>query len=137
MKFKTKFQLSFRLADPARIMFFGNILDITHDTFEEFIQSAGFTWKDWFQHGKEHACPIRHIDVNFLSPFLPGEFYDVEISIQRLGQSSFTIKHHFSKDGKENAIVIVTHAFTNRNNGFKKMDMPEDIRQKLAVYLEP
>lgn len=135
MQFRTKFQLSFRMADPAKIMFFGNILDITHDSFEEFIQSAGFTWKDWFSTEKDYACPIRHIDVDFKAPFLPGEHYDITITVQRLGQSSFTMKHHFSKDGKPNATVLVTHAFANRN-GFTKMDMPIDIKAKLEKYLE-
>ncbi|HWU44058.1 MAG TPA: hypothetical protein VN132_11490, partial [Bdellovibrio sp.] len=57
--FKTKKTLTFREADPAKIMFFGNIFGFAHDAFEQFIVEAGYTWKEYF-HNTDYAIPLRH-----------------------------------------------------------------------------
>lgn len=56
--FRTKKTLTFREADPAGIMFFGNVFAIAHDAFEEFIVAAGYTYQEWFGQ-TDYLIPIR------------------------------------------------------------------------------
>lgn len=133
MVYKTTQFISFRYADPARIMFYGNILDLTHDLFEEFIQKAGLTWKEWFE-PKDWSCPIRHVSVDYLAPFLPGETYEVSIGLAKLGETSFTMKYLYSKAGSPHAKVSMVHTFTHRQK-FEKMPIPPSCRKVLEPYL--
>lgn len=137
-KFEKQIQIKFREADPAGILFFGNILALAHDVFEDFIPATGLTWADYFQ-TKEYIAPIRHAEVDFLSPFRPGEKYDVAVSILRIGDSSFQAKAVFSqtsdKGVSKHAEVKTVHTFLNAKT-FAKIPVPEKFRQALGPYLE-
>jgi|SRR6185312_463631 len=137
-KFEKQIQIKFREADPAGILFFGNILALTHDVFEDFIPTTGLTWADYFQ-AKEYIAPIRHAEVDFLSPFRPGEKYDVAVSILKIGDSSFQAKAVFSqassKGPRLNAEVKTVHTFLDSKT-FQKISVPEKFRHALAPYLE-
>jgi acyl-CoA thioesterase FadM len=132
--FYAKKTLTFREADPAGIMFFGNVFAFAHDAFEEFIVAAGYAHNEWF--GKfEYIIPIRQTEANFLSPFLPGQTYQIAVSVAKLGETSFQMKYVFSKENKTHAIVTMVHAVAHREN-LTKMPVPVVIRQRLQPYLE-
>ncbi|MEN0058787.1 MAG: hypothetical protein AAGB31_08125 [Bdellovibrio sp.] len=63
--FRTKKTLTFKEADPAGIMFFGNIFGFAHDAFEEFIVAAGYSHREWFKQ-KDFLIPIRHTASDYL-----------------------------------------------------------------------
>lgn len=144
--------MNFRHGDPAGVMFNGNLLDISHDLLEEFLIHIGISWKDWFR-SSELACPIRNCNIDFLAPFIVGETYDVEINLNKIGHTSFTIGYKFfslektaqfefnsrtqaseNNGRKKMAVVSVTHVFIDLN---KKTitAIPEEFKNKLAIYL--
>lgn len=133
MTYQTTFFMPFRLADPAQIMFFGNILDITHDLFEEFIRHIGIEWKDWFQ-PKDWACPIRNCQIDFRAPMKPGHTYDIQMNLSRLGETSFTMRYVFMKDSDVKAEVYIVHSFVSQPQ-FKKTNIPTPIRKLLQTHL--
>lgn len=142
--FKKDFQLHFREADPAGIMFFGNIFGLAHDCFEDFIEAAGFTWKEWF-HTTQYMIPIRHTESNYLKPFQPGEKYQIQASVSRLGDSSFQMKYKFLKPPLMeaqashqqiiHAEVTMTHTFLDAAT-HSKISVPELVRNRLKVFLD-
>lgn len=133
--FTTKTKLHFRDADPAGILFFGNILGIAHDIFEDFLATNGIPWEEWFK-AHEWACPIRHTEVDFLSPLLPGHEHFVEVSVVKLGQCSFTMHYEFRNPAtKLCARVMTTHTFVDQK-AFQKMDIPEKYRTLLRRFLQ-
>lgn len=133
MVYKTTQFIPFRYADPARIMFHGNMLEIVHDLFEEFIQAAGFTWKDWFE-PKDWSCPIRHATVDYLAPFKAGETYDVAIGVSKISETSFSMKYVFTQGERKHGKVVMVHAFVDRKN-FEKMQVPPKCRKVLEPYM--
>jgi len=133
-RFQKDIQVRFREADPAGILFFGNAFALAHDCFEDFIQAAGFTWKEWF-HTKEYLIPIRHTECNFLKPFQPGEKYQITASVAKLGDSSFQMKYVFSSSLGTHADVRMTHAFLDAKK-HQKISVPETVRNRLKVYLD-
>lgn len=133
MVYNTTQFISFRYADPARIMFHGNILEIVHDLFEKFIQEIGITWKEWFE-PSDWACPIRHATVDYLAPFKAGETYNVTISVSKMSDTSFSVKYIFAQGERKHGKVIMVHAFVDRKN-FQKMPIPLKYRKILEAYL--
>lgn len=132
--FRTKKTLTFREADPAKIMFFGNILGFAHDAFEEFILDAGYTWKEWF-HNTDFLIPIRHTEADYQAPFFPGETYDIAVSVASFGQTSFKMKYVFSQNSKTHSVVTMVHAVLDAKTR-QKTGLPFTMKTRLEKYLE-
>lgn len=132
--FRKEIQIRFREADPAGIAFFANIFDQAHDLFEEFIQQAGFTWKEWFA-SQDYIVPIRHTECTYHKPFKAGQKYDVVVSIAKLGNSSFTMKYLFVQNSHLYADVKMTHVFLSAQNK-EKISIPAGIKTLLSNFAE-
>lgn len=133
MTFETQIKIPFRQADPAQIMFFANIFDISHDVFEEFIQKAGFSWDEWFKPSSWH-CPIRHCECNYLAPLAPGKTYTVQVKILKLGESSFTVGYEYLSSAGSHAQVKMVHTFVDHKS-FAKISIPELVRNRFSKFL--
>lgn len=131
--FRTKKTLTFKEADPAGIMFFGNIFGISHDAFEEFIVAAGYTWSEWFK-TQDYIIPIRHTEANYLAPFFPGQTYDLAVTVSKIGQTSFTMKYEFSKNSVSHAVVTMVHTVVDTKTK-QKLALPQIMRTRLESYL--
>lgn len=132
--FKTNLTVKFREADPAQIMFFGNIFSWAHDSFEKFIIEAGFQWKEWFK-TKEYMIPIRHAEADYLAPFMPGETYEVSAFVKSIGTTSFTMKYLFNSSTGPHGSVEMVHVVLDAQSK-KPIEVPELIKQRLSPYLE-
>jgi acyl-CoA thioesterase FadM len=133
--FRTHKTITFREADPAGIMFFGNIFAFAHDAFEEFIIEAGYSWKEWFQTA-DLMIPIRHTAGDFLAPFLPGETYDIAVTVASFGETSFKMKYIFSKGPKTHASVVMVHSVLDSKTK-AKAKIPAAMKSRLEKYLNP
>jgi acyl-CoA thioester hydrolase/1,4-dihydroxy-2-naphthoyl-CoA hydrolase len=133
MTFETEIQIRFRQADPAGILFFGEIFSLAHDCFEEFISETGIGWKTWF-HTKDYLVPIRHTDCNYLKPFFAGEKYQIKANVLKFGETSFQMQYVFSKANNIHAKVTMAHAFLDAKTK-QKIPVPEQFKLKLSPYL--
>ncbi len=82
---------AFDQCDPAGILFSGHYPLLAHRAIEEFVVHMGFSWGEWFQH-PQYAIPLRHLEVNYLSPLRAGELYDWTVSLGDLGETSVPFK---------------------------------------------
>lgn len=130
--FKTTHKVTFREADPAQIMFFGNIYGWAHDAFEEFVVGIGFGWKAYF-HRRDVHIPIRHSSADYKAPFFPGEVYDVEVTIGTMSAHSYSSHYRFLKAGKLHAEVKLVHAFIDPATK-EKAKMPADLIAAFQPY---
>ena len=133
--FRTKKTVTFREADPAGIMFFGNIFAFAHDAFEEFIRAAGYQYAEWFRQ-RDFLIPIRHTEGDFMIPFVPGDTYDVSVTVASFGQTSFKMKYAFTQDGRNFAIVTMVHAVLDGKT-MQKTSIPFVMKSRLEPFLEP
>jgi acyl-CoA thioester hydrolase/1,4-dihydroxy-2-naphthoyl-CoA hydrolase len=132
--FETQVQIHFREADPAGIMFFGNILGLSHDVFEEFLAAHEISWDEWFK-PKQWATPIRHCEVDFLFPFIPGQKHTVKVDVKSMTQSSFQMRYQYlNSANKVCARVLIVHTFVDQQS-FQKVDIPDHYRQLFSTYL--
>ena len=132
-RFKQQIPIRFRQADPAGILFFGNVPGMAHDCFEDFILDAGITWKEWFE-SESFIVPIRHLECNFHSPFVPGKSHSVEASVAQIKETSFQMKYVFSTERGICAEVTMVHAFLDKKSK-QKVSVPDAIRTRLEKYL--
>lgn len=132
--FRTQRTITFREGDPARIMFFGNIFGFAHDAFEQFIVAAGYTWKEWF-HNPDFIIPIRHTEADFLAPFMPGETYDIAVSVASFGETSFKMKYIFSQNNRTHSAVTMVHSVLDSKTKAKTA-LPFTMKSRLEKYLE-
>jgi acyl-CoA thioesterase FadM len=126
-------RIRFDQADPAGIMYFANVFNLAHRTFEDFITGAGIPWEEWFRKN-EYAVPIRHTECDFLAPFLPGREYEVKAEVARLGESSFQMKYTFQSSHGTHAVLTMVHAFIDTDTR-EKFPIPKKIRDVLKPYL--
>lgn len=132
--FRTQIRIRFRDADPAQIMYFGNLPSFAHDAFEEFIVAAGYRYREWFSKG-DYMIPIRHVEVDYLAPFVPGETYEVIVTVAQIRDTSFQMKYVFQQGNKVHGQVKMVHAVLDMHTK-QKTSVPVQMRERLAVYLE-
>lgn len=130
--FKHSLTPQFHDADPAGIMFFGNVYAKAHGTYEMFIEHLGFSWKEWFAN-ETWAVPIRHSSCEHLAPIFPGQTYEVECHLEKIGSSSFTMKYAFKSSKAIHAEVTIVHAFIDLKKK-AKCEMPSVVRERLEAY---
>ena len=130
--FKQEIQVRFRESDAAGILFFANLFDLAHDCFEDFIVACGLPWDEWFK-SQEFIVPIRHTCCDFFAPLLPGQKYQIQVTVSELKSSSFELKYAFMKGDKIHAELKMVHVFVNKSTG-QKMDIPARIQPALKAH---
>lgn len=130
--FSQEIQIHFRQADPAGIVFFAEVFNIAHDVYEQFVQSLGISWSEWFQNA-HFAVPLRHTECDFLAPLKAGESYQVQLQVSQLKNSTFELTYYFQKKSENAAVVKTVHTFIDKKS-FSKIDIPTTLREKLSAY---
>jgi acyl-CoA thioesterase FadM len=125
--------IPFHLADPAGILFFGNVFGLAHQAFEHFIiDILECSWNSWFQH-EEWIVPIVHTEARYSSPLQAGEKCQIELQVIHLSSSSFTMQSSFIQ--KQPCCVVKTvHAFCHRERRCK-IPIPSSLYSKLDECL--
>ncbi len=110
--YKKSFTVHFREADPAGIMFFGNIYGIYHDAFEDMISSIGIGWQSYFG-TKDYLIPLIKSEAEYRGPLKPGQSYEIHLSFSMIKTSSFEVTGSVldpsSADQKPLLIVKTVH----------------------------
>ncbi len=80
--------------DAAGILFYGHLFRHAHDAFESFMASIGFPLDEIIRRG-DYLLPLVHAEADYLIPLRHGDAVRVELSVARLGDSSFTLAYRF------------------------------------------
>ena len=130
--FSKSVEIRFSECDPAGIMFFGNIYHLAHDFYEDFVRHLGFEWRDWFEN-KDWMVPLRHSSAEHLLPIRPGSSYQMQVMIERIGESSFTGRYWLTSTLGTHAEVVLVHTFVSAKSK-EKTSIPPDVRRRLEAY---
>ncbi|MBC7421612.1 MAG: acyl-CoA thioesterase [Bdellovibrio sp.] len=130
--YKSQANIKFHQADPAGIMFFANVFTLAHDAYEAFIQTCGFTWKEWFLDNK-YLIPIRHTEADYLRPFLAGETYEIQVRVIEFSSSSFRLQYDFLQGAHKHAVVRMVHTCIDPKT-FQKSNLPDVVKTKLQPF---
>ena len=124
-----KFQVRLQEVDHAGVMFFAHLFSHAHDAYAELMQSLGFPLQQIIETGAYHI-PLVHAEADYLAPMRHGQLVEVQITIERLGNSSFSLQYEFSSDNGLCARANTRHVFIGAGTG-SSMSLPDNLRQKL------
>lgn len=107
------FVVPFFWADPAGILFFGNIYLAAHQIWEAWAKSKDGLWWLWFQNENEIAYPLRNSSADFLKPMKYGAEFTASIKVESVTSSTFVLVTEFSAKGSIYATVRSVHTALN------------------------
>ena len=116
----------FSQLDPAGILFFGEVFPLCAGVYEDFIQSLGFGWGEWFSH-PETASPVKHANAEYFKPLRGGQVYEVYVDILSLSTSAFEIEFAIKRAEALHCRVRIVHVFISKASG-AKIPIPDAVR---------
>ncbi|MDZ7750767.1 MAG: thioesterase family protein [Gammaproteobacteria bacterium] len=90
--------------DAAGILFFGRLFMLAHDAYQAFMAAVGLDLRRILEEG-EYLLPIVHAEADFKAPLRVGDTVDIRVTVERLGQGSFTLAYEFVGEA---GVVVAT-----------------------------
>jgi len=124
--------------DPRGILFYGRVQELAHRVFEEFVVAELVArWEDWYL-ADDFIVPIRHAEATFHRPMRPGHAYEAQLSVTKVGESSFEVRVRFVEVETLDPLVCaetrVSHVFADPRR-FQKIPIPSAFRSRLEAHL--
>ena len=120
--------------DAAGILFFGNYFRLAHDAYEAFMESLGFDFGRIIRE-TDFRPLIAHAEASYKKPLSPGERVTIELTVVKLGETSFHLSYSLKNAAAEVAATVKTvHVATSKKDG-RKVDLPDDLRRKLTDFM--
>jgi YbgC/YbaW family acyl-CoA thioester hydrolase len=134
MKHMIRMTVRFGEIDGAGIVYYPNFFDYYHRAFEEFFGSCVGIPYDRVLSEERVGFPAVHIESDFKLPLRHGDEIDVEMAIQRIGESSFTSLYRLRRGGNLCATASIVTAVVNLDT-MESIPLPQKYRAVLQEYL--
>ncbi len=136
--FRRTVTIRFDEADARGVLFYGRVQALAHRVFEDFVVAELVDrWEDWFE-SDTFVVPIKHAEATFHRPMRPGHQYDVELSVTKVGESSFEVRTTFVDRASATPVLCaearIVKAFADPAT-WKKIPVPSAIRAGLLAHL--
>ena len=128
MPFRAQLKVRFADVDAAGLAFYPRILKMFHVAFEElFDEKFGIPYADVL--GRDHlGFPTVHLECDFKAALRLGEVVDVEISVERLGRKSITLRYRITR-GSVLCVDAKATVVTVRVEDNLPLDIPDGYRR--------
>ena len=126
-------RIHFDECDPAGIVFFGNYFKFAEHAFEKLLHKMGLSWKSMFN-DPNYIFPVRMTSAEYFHPMYSGDEYQVNATIEKVGESSFTVNYSFKKDQLECCKLIIVNVCVEKS-GQKKAPLPPLLKKSLLSHL--
>ena len=132
--FKAQNQVRMHDTDMAGILYFARQFRFAHDTLEDFVESLGYTFDQVF-HREKFVFVIVHAESDYYTSLRVGDKLEIELTIEKIGESSFTVVYHIYKLDKTLVGKVKTVHVTLNSDSRVKMPIPSHFRELLAKHL--
>ncbi|MES9963569.1 MAG: thioesterase family protein [Candidatus Sedimenticola sp. 20ELBAFRAG] len=105
--FEQKLKIEMGQVDGAGVIYAPRLMEISHSVYETFLAQHGWSARRILD--EEWALPIVHMESDFHLPIELGDEIMVSLSLERLGESSFTLGYRFMKQGELAASAKSVH----------------------------
>jgi len=106
-----------------------------------FMEMLGFSFT-YFYTKQRILFPRRAACFEYLSQVKLGDYIDIETGLKKIGQTSFTLEHHFYKKQSENSPLVLAAkaeitvvAFNEEIHS--KVALPQELMVALKKCLQP
>ncbi|MGQ0663273.1 MAG: acyl-CoA thioesterase [Pseudomonadota bacterium] len=128
-------RLAWGEADPSGTLYAPQALDFAIQTIEAlWIEALGRPFRDLHQrHGK--GWPWVHVSLDFASPLLAGQEFDVQVTLEKIGATSLAYRVEGAAPDGTALFRLKMVAATIDHSTLKSAPLPDDIRTALAPYV--
>lgn len=117
--------------DMAGILYFAKAYRFCHDAWETLLESKNLSIRTIFEEQPYHVV-IVHSEADYKFPLKCGDKLTINITILKIGNSSFTVDYQIYKE-KTLAISAKTVHVTIDAKTKTKIKIPEEIRTHLQT----
>ena len=119
--------------DAAGILFYGNYFKLAHDAYESFIDGIEFGLA-YIINDADIWLLIAHAESDYRTSLRLGDKYAIEIRVDNIGRTSFTLKYDFlTLSGELIASLKTVHVAVSKATG-KPVSLPEKLRANLTKH---
>ncbi|HKJ72508.1 MAG TPA: thioesterase family protein [Alphaproteobacteria bacterium] len=129
-------RIRFAHVDPAGIVFYARYFEIINSVLE-----------DWFRDGLEHdfgllnekdrvGIPLLHIEADFIRPSFLNDIVEFRLSVEKIGNSSFTLNYEGRLGDEVRLKMKAVHAFVELDQK-KSVPIPDAVRERMTEFLVP
>ena len=119
--------------DAAGLLFFSRQFTIAHDAYELFMETIGFGFS-YIIRESGFLLPVIHAEADFSEPLFVGDKLTVQLSVERIGETSFTLAYDLLAEGGKSAGTVRTvHVCIDRHHRGKRV-LPNGLRSALEPY---
>lgn len=103
--------------DAAGVVFFGRLFTLAHDAYQAFMAERGLPLGGILRDAP-YVLPVVHAEADFHAPLRVDDAVEVELAVERVGKTSFTLVSTFrTPAGTAAATVRTVHAAADRAAG--------------------
>ena len=117
----------------ASILFYGQLFFILHNSLDAFLNEIGFSIKERLSK-KDFFFPIVHTEANYTKPLFVGDLLEINLSIKKISESSFTVYYALSCQGVSVGDAQTVHVAVNASD-HSKMNISDEFKKVLQKYL--
>ena len=122
--------------DVAGILYFPRQFRFAHDALEDFVEKElGLTFDHVFRQEK-FVFVIVHAESDYFIALRVGDKLDIELSIETIGTTSFTVHYKIYKKDKSLAGEARTVHVTLDGDTRQKIPIPVRLKHVLEAHLE-
>ena len=116
--------------DSAGLLFFSHQFEIIHDAYEALLERIGFGFATLIRE-KKYFLPIVHAESDYKAPLFVGDRLRVEVTVEHIGDTSFTFAYQLFNDKKKLVGTARTVHVTTSKKTRKKIPLPADMRKAI------
>ncbi len=132
--FTAKNKVRMHDTDMAGILYFPRQFRFAHDALEDFVASEGIDFDQVFRK-EDFVFVIVHCEADYYSPLRVGDEITVQVSVERIGSSSFTMLYEIYKKDHTHVGTAKTIHVTLERVSREKIAIPEKLRKRLEKHL--
>ena len=116
--FTIKRRINFYDCDPAGILFYARLFEISHSVYEDMINSFNLKKNYWIN--DEFVVPIIKTDGAYFKPLRAGEVVTINLTVTNRKENSFELTYEWmDKSGELAAKARTVHVFVDKKKWVK------------------
>lgn len=119
--------------DAAGLLFFSNQLKLAHNAYEGLLEHIGFGFPELVRE-KKFFLPIVHTEADFTLPLFVGDLIEVQVVVEKVGKSSFTLGYTFLNTSQKAVGTVQTVHVSVNAKEHTKIPIPQELRSKLEQF---
>lgn len=118
--------------DAAGILFFASYIKLAHEAYESFMVDIEFSLR-YVIEDSDIFVLIAHTEADYKSSLRLEDNYSIDISVSKIGRTSFELEYQFLMDNNEIAKIKTVHVVTGKKSG-RPIRLPEKLLDGLKKY---